>query len=195
MCIAKHHNAPIHAFVTCRSHAHSLKSYIYNPSILVFLNPAHISTRLQHALPGQLDLLGKLSLRPPALGPANRNTLTKLNLVLCSFPRAGTVVGERDAREGAGAEVFGAVCFWEQLALCACKSDHGAAGRNAPFSYCAWYHEASLRTFCCCCCCCCCWPPNIWSKKPNWACAVSSQRLSAAMERAKRGMFRGRRKT
>jgi hypothetical protein len=154
-------------------------------------NAPRICTRLQQTLPSQLDLLRKLAGRPPALGPTNRYSLPKLNLVLCLFPRAGTVVRERDARERAGAKVLGAGCCLKVVRLCVFlkKTGLGEKNDNSPFSYCVWYQALSLRTFCCCCCCCCCcWPPNIWSKKPNWACAVSSQRLSAARERAKRGM-------
>jgi hypothetical protein len=80
-------------------------------------NSPHICTRLQHTLPSQLDLLCKLACRPSALGPTNRYSLPKLNLVLCLFPRAGTVVRERDARERAGAKVLRAGCCLRAVSL------------------------------------------------------------------------------
>jgi hypothetical protein len=103
-------------------------------------NTPHICTRLQHTLPSQLDLLRKLARRPPALGPTDRYSLPKLNLVLCLFPRAGTVVRERDARERAGAKVVRAGSCLRVVSLCILEEEEDGIRRekseNLPFSYC-----------------------------------------------------------
>jgi hypothetical protein len=88
-------------------------------------NTPHICTRLQHTLPSQLDLLRKLARRPPALGTTDRYSLPKLDLVLCLFPRAGTVVRERDARERAGAKVLRAGCCLRAVSLCVLEEEDG----------------------------------------------------------------------
>lgn len=75
---------------------------IPSPSSCVPCSTRH---RLQQPLPRQLDLLCKLAFLPPALTPADRNSLSELDLVFGSLPGAGAVVREVDAGQGAGAEV------------------------------------------------------------------------------------------
>lgn len=76
------------------------------------LTPLHyaLSYPSQQSLPRQFNLLRRLPLLPPTLARTYGDALTQLDFVFDSFPGAGTVVWEVDAGEGAGAEVFVAVC-------------------------------------------------------------------------------------
>jgi hypothetical protein len=62
------------------------------------------------SLPGQIDLLRKFALLPPAFAPADGDTFTQLGFVFNAIPGAGTVVWKMDARERAGAEIVCTLC-------------------------------------------------------------------------------------
>ena len=75
------------------------------------------TSQSQHPLPRQLDLPCGLSLFPASFRNTNGTSVSQLHLILDGLERAGAVMREVNAGEGAGAEIIRTMGYNERSRL------------------------------------------------------------------------------